>query len=279
MKTKNKIALAKVAYHGVHLARGIVGLKDRCIVQRNGISFDLDLSEGIDFAIYLFGHFEPMTARALTRHVTPGSNVLDIGANIGAHTLHMARLVGSTGRVLAFEPTEFAYQKLLNNMQHNPTLAARICAYQCFLGRRDHERAPDAVYSSWPLSGQTDLHPQHRGQRKSAAAATSRTLDSILAEHGNPTVGLVKLDVDGFECDVLAGACEMIHRDRPTFIMELAPYVLRERGASLAELMSFFTPLDYQLLSEADDRPLSEPISIADGASINVVARAARPKP
>src|SRR5436305_1431681 len=102
MKTVYKIGLARIAYRAIHLARAIVGQSDRCIVTRDGARYELDLSEGIDFAIYLGNMFERGTRNALRRLVEPSALVLDIGANIGAHTVLLAQLVGSKGRVLAF---------------------------------------------------------------------------------------------------------------------------------------------------------------------------------
>ncbi len=78
--------------------------------------------------------------------------------------------------------------------------------------------------------------------RKSAQA---RSLDSILTELADRKVQLVKLDVDGFECDVLRGATAMLREVRPIFVMELAPYVLEERGTSLDQLLSYFIPHGY----------------------------------
>jgi len=62
-------------------------------------------------AIFAFGSFKRETARALKKLVTPGSIVLDIGANIGAHTLNLGRLVGPTGKVYAFEAHDVCFQQ------------------------------------------------------------------------------------------------------------------------------------------------------------------------
>lgn len=86
-------------------------------VRRDGIHWDLDLSEGIDFAIFLLGGLELRTLRLYRRLVQPGDTVLDVGANIGAHALPLARLVGASGRVVAFEPTQFAFCKLQRNLE------------------------------------------------------------------------------------------------------------------------------------------------------------------
>ena len=85
--------------------------------KRGGLRWMLDLDEGIDFSIFLLGSFEPDAVRCFEKRIKPGDVVLDICANIGAHTLRLARLVGSSGRVLAFEPTIYAYAKLRSNLE------------------------------------------------------------------------------------------------------------------------------------------------------------------
>jgi FkbM family methyltransferase len=278
MKTAHKIGLARAAYRAVHLGRAMIGQSDRCVVTRDTTTYDLDLSQGIDFAIYLGNIFERSTRMALRRLVRPSALVLDIGANIGAHTLYLARLVGPQGRVLAFEPTEFAFQKQARNLELNPELAERVTAYHCFLAAEDAAPVPNAIYSSWPLVEGTDRHAKHLGQEMETKAARARSLDSVLSEHGNGPVQLVKLDVDGFECEILRGAATLLKVDRPIFVMELAPYVLEERGASLDELLSFFIPNGYRLYDERSERPLPSTAKelqklIADGESVNVIAR------
>src|SRR6202171_4134715 len=229
MKTATKIAIARTLHHLVRSGRGVAGRPGKGIFSRQGVTYELDLSQGIDFAIYLGGMFERMTRVALAELTEPGSLGLDIGANIGAHTLPLARLVGPNGRVLAFEPTGFAFRKLGRNLELNPSLAARVEAYHCFLTGADGASVPNAIYSSWPLAKEAGLHAKHLGREMQTESAQARSLDSILSECTDQKVGLVKLDVDGFECDVLRGATSMLRDARPIFVMEMAPYVLVER--------------------------------------------------
>jgi FkbM family methyltransferase len=280
MKTTQKIAAARTIYHAVHAGRALLGRTDRQIVTRDGVTYDLDLSQGIDFAIYLGNIYERQTRAALRRLVKPGSLVLDIGANIGAHTLSLARLVGPSGRVLAFEPTDYAFRKLGRNLELNPELAPRVKAHHCFLTGADAASVPSGIYSSWPLAREEGLHAKHLGREMRTEAARARSVDSVLAEHPGQTVQLVKLDVDGFECDVLRGASHMLSTMRPVFVMEVAPYVLVERGASLDEMLSFFVPNSYSFFDERTDKPLPSTAPallqmIGDGEGINVIARAA----
>jgi FkbM family methyltransferase len=204
--------------------------------------------------------------------------VLDIGANIGAHTLLLAQLVGPQGRVLSFEPTQFAFLKQKRNLELNPDLADRVQPFQCLLSSQDGAPLPQALYSSWPLTKPQNVHAKHMGEEMPTAAASARRLDSILEEIGNPRVRLVKLDVDGNECDVLEGAINLLKTHRPVFVMELAPYVLDERGASLEKLLSLFHPHGYKFYDERTERPLPSTALemsrlIRDGESINIIAR------
>ncbi|MDB5875808.1 MAG: FkbM family methyltransferase [Ramlibacter sp.] len=278
MKTAHKIALARAVYQVVHLHRKIVGLTDRTVVSRGGATFQLDLAQGIDFAIYLGDIFERNTKKALRNLIAAGDVVLDIGANIGAHTLQLAKLVGPAGRVLAFEPTDFAFRKLQRNIELNPGLASRITAYNCFLAAQNGDPLPDSIYSSWPLIAEPELHAKHLGRAMPTKSASTRSVDSVLAEAGDPPVRLVKLDVDGFECEILRGAAKLLSVQKPLFVMELAPYVLEERGASLGELLSLLTSNGYRLYDERTQQPLPSDaaplqVLIADGESINVIAR------
>ena len=278
MKTVHKIGLARAAYRVLHVSRACLGKSDRCVVIRDDIVYDLDLSQGIDLAIYLRS-FERETRKALRRLVTPSSTILDIGANIGAHTLLLAQLAGPRGSVLSFEPTEFAFRKQTRNLALNPDLAKRVTAFHCLLAADDDISMPQEIYSSWPLKNSNNLHAKHLGQAMPTESANVRRLDGILAEMDNPQVQLVKLDVDGFECDVLRGAPALLQNCRPIFVMELAPYVLEERGGSLEELLSYFTPYGYRFYDERTERALPVTATelsklIRDGESINIIARA-----
>lgn len=281
LTTKQKIKLARVVQVIVMGCRSLFGAGPITQVHRRGVRWELDLTEGIDFSIWLLGTFEPETVRCHQRIVRPGDTVLDIGANVGAHTLLLAQEVGPTGRVVAIEPTDYAVTKLRKNAALNPPLNARIHALQLMLGDTDDPRAPlPALYSSWPLKEEAGLHHLHQGRLMSTAGAHARTLDSVVAELGLTRVDCIKLDIDGAECAMLRGARRVLTQLRPTIIMELAPYVLEERGSNLPELVSLLREYGYVLQQAANDRPVARDAeeihaAIPLGASLNVVARPA----
>jgi FkbM family methyltransferase len=277
LTTRTKIALARMVQRPIMLARRLAGRGSQARVKRRGITWQLDLAEGIDFSIYLLGAFEPATIRAYSRLVRPGMIVLDIGANVGAHTLHFARLVGPEGRVIAFEPTDWAFAKLHANLALNPELASRVTPVQAFLVDREDREAVAEVHASWPIDG-AGVHAKLRGRALPASGARALTLDAYLREAGVGRVGAVKIDVDGYECDVLAGAADMLKRDGPEIVMELSPYILEERGGSLARLLDILDGAGYRLEDLGTSRPLPQDRTtltrlVPEGAGRNVVAR------
>ena len=277
LNTRTKIRLARLSYRLIHGLRRLAGLSDQVAVERHGIRWKLDLREGIDLAIYLFGYFERKTVRAYSRILKPGDTVLDIGANIGAHTLPFAERVAPHGRVIAFEPTSFAFAKLRANIASNPRLGRLICAEQMMLAAEGDATLPPLIYSSWPLLRTGEVpHPKHQGVMRETTGARVLSLDGYIAEAGTPRVDFIKLDVDGREYDVLRGTLQTLRRDRPVILMEIMPYGLEECGASLEQLLSLLNSLGYYLFG-LGGTPLPSDASLAiltppDGG-INVVCR------
>lgn len=277
MKTAHKMAVARAVHRAVLLLRG--GRPRRVEARRRGILWELDLDEAIDFVVYVLGSFEPATARALARESRPGATIVDVGANIGAHTLPLAARVGPAGLVLAYEPTGFAFAKLARNVELNPALGSRIRSRRALL--TDETRTVTTpVWASWPLVPAVDVHADHRGRVCPIDGADVTTLDAELARLGTQRIDLVKLDVDGGECAVLRGAREVLERDRPVIVMELAPYLHAELGHDLAGCLAPLERLGYTMAPLGGGR--AEPCRmdrvagrLGRGASTNVVARPA----
>jgi FkbM family methyltransferase len=278
LNTAQKIALARIASRFVMLCRKVFGKPPEAEVVRGGIRWQLDLREGIDLSIYLLGSFEPGTVKAYRNIVKPGQVVLDIGANIGAHTLPLAALAGKNGRVIAFEPTAFAAQKLTANVALNPELAPRIVLHQVMLVADTDEPLQPALFSSWPLveAGGT-VHEKHKGRLMDTSGARAATLDQMIKELGLTKVDFVKIDVDGHELAVLRGARETLKRFRPAIAIELAPYIHAEHGYSFEELVLLLTNAGYIFRELSGSGPLPTApemlrAMVPDGASINVLA-------
>lgn len=246
LATKHKLFIARILSQILIPLRRLVGLTATAIVTRRGARWRLNLREGIDIALYL-GLYELRSAAAMARQVRPGAIVLDIGANIGAHTLPLARLVGPSGRVVAFEPTDYAFTKLIENVGLNPDLATHIDCRQLMLVAEPVQAngagaTAGAIYSSWPLDDRGALHTVHGGRLMSTENAGMMRLDDCIRDLDLPRVDFVKIDVDGNEIAVLTGARETLSRFQPVVIMEFTPYL---HGEEFGRLLALLRELGY----------------------------------
>src|SRR4051812_48350593 len=90
------------------MTRGITALKT-C---RHGQMLFLKRDQYIGRSLDLYGEFSELEAEIFTKYLQPGNSVIEVGSNIGAHTLRLARLVGPQGTVYAFEPQRLLFQLL-----------------------------------------------------------------------------------------------------------------------------------------------------------------------
>jgi|TARA_B110000008_G_C16958928_1_gene559340 FkbM family methyltransferase len=273
LSTKIKILIARIAQRFVCIFYS--NTKNIC-VQRKGIRWNLDLNEGIDFSIFMFGYFERETVNALDRLINKGDTIIDIGANIGAHTLHMAQKTNDSGKVYAIEPTDYAFSKLTENTDNNPSLNKQISLRQVLLVEDDNN-ITEEIYSSWPLNDVQDRHEVHCGVKKTISGAKKQRLDDFISSEKIDQVDLIKLDVDGNELQVIGGGKGLIKKFSPTFVMEFGPdqYEINE---DFDEAVNLLLAMNYKFFSLNEKIQYPSDISllrdiIPKNGSINIVAK------
>jgi len=282
LTVRQKLGLARSARRMIELGRSTLGKGMRTICRRRSLQWDLDLDEGIDFSIYLLGAYDPESIQFYQHFVEPGFQVLDIGANIGSHALHLAWFASGSGRVFALEPTDFAFAKLSANRALNPHLAERLVLRQALLVEKAESALPEAIYSSWPLVENTKtLHELHGGHLQSLKQAAPITLDAFCLQEGIERIDFIKLDVDGNEINVLRGGREILNRLQPPIYMELAPFVEGDNSTdTFGDMLELIHHHRYSIY-DTNLRPLpgtDEKLRkiIPNGAGINVLLRASK---
>lgn len=276
VSTKMKIRAASMGASVIKGVRKLMNGETVFITKRHGINWEVDLDEGIDFAIYLLGRFENSTYDAYARTLKSGAIVIDIGANIGAHTLPLANLIGDSGKVYAFEPTQSAFKKLSRNLELNPELQKRVVAVQAMVVSSPSFELPESIYASWPLHYNEEAHKLHLGVACSTDGALSLTLDQIVQKFALTKIDLIKLDVDGFELEVLRGASECLEKIHPPILMELAPYTMEEKGYDASEAIQILTKFNYKFYDLSGQTFSSEDLKSwmkKPGFSVNILAK------
>ena len=238
MKTKYKILIAKFLYKLLLL----IGIKKKQEVVRGNISWKLDLSEGIDLSIYIFGNFEKDLIKII-ENLSDKKNfdIIDIGANVGVHTLQFAK-VFEHSCIYSIEPTDFAFKKLKENVDLNSLLKKKISLYQYFISEK---KLPSEIYSSWNLSSEEKTHNFHKGILKSTINSQVISLEDFINQNNITQDIIIKCDVDGYELDVFKSGENYLRKNKPEIIMELAPYLYKEKKYSENEIFKFFDSLNY----------------------------------
>jgi FkbM family methyltransferase len=169
------------------------------------------------------------------------SDILDIGANIGTHTIFYLsnKLPGS--KVYAFEPNPISFKCLSYNCPEAIRIPMGVSTRPEIFNLNQNIENPGAVYLS-------NLNNQD------AIAVPSIALDSFLFEN----ISFIKIDVEGFEVNVLKGALNTIVNNKPNLWVEITPPYLRRAGSSLTELLDLMRDINYVPLFAVGDSAQSD---------------------
>jgi len=185
-------------------------------------------------AIEIYGEYSGLESAFLKGLVSAGDNVVEVGANIGAHTVGLAKAVGTQGRVDAFEPQRACYAllqaQIALNQLHN------VYAHRQAVGR--------AAGRLWvPAINYTEFGNFAGTVLSSNRTATSEPVDVVTLDErmGDHPCSLLKVDVEGMEEDVIRGAAKLIAKRHPLI------YVENDRVENSRALVARLLGLGYRL--------------------------------
>jgi len=204
----------------------------RMAATREGVMLYNPVDKYVGASIERYGEFSFFESDLFAQLCGPGDTVFDVGANIGAHTLALARIVGPQGFVYAFEPVRVVFNVLCANVALNGY--ENVQGVHAIAGRTlGAERVPDlrhdepGNFGSFNASYFGDGRPVPRVPLDTFAAAEK--------------IAFVKIDVEGMEGEVIAGASDLIARHRPVLFVE------NDRRDRSAALIAQLFALEYRL--------------------------------
>ena len=198
--------------------------------------------KGLALSISHYGTYEKLEAKIMEEKIKVGNITVDVGANIGLHTLNMARIVGNTGRVFAFEPDPSNFEILEKNVKINNY--QNIILEQKAVG--DKNGRTTLYQSDHP--GMHRIFPQTKqakGQVQVALTSLDKYfIDSNLADK----INFIKIDVEGLEFSVLKGMKNILKNNKKIKILfEFMPKNTMEAGFTPIELLNYLTSYDFKL--------------------------------
>ncbi|HEY9003247.1 MAG TPA: FkbM family methyltransferase [Mucilaginibacter sp.] len=218
------------------MTNGIVWLTDE------DIAIYTSADNYIEWAILSGGTYENATNKLIKISLRPGDVALDIGGNIGLQSIRMSRSVGEQGKVFAFEPLVHLQEKLSRNIKLNKADNVKLFPYA--LSNAESEADFHISKGNWNQgtfnisSNQPGTEVQH---------VIIKVADEIPDIKALNRLDLVKIDVEGFEYQVLLGLKQTIGKHKPRIIFEYDKNYWEANAQNFSECFDFLSSLSYTL--------------------------------
>lgn len=194
--------------------------------------------------LYYRGVFEEPIARKIASSLKTGMTFIDVGANIGQHTLIASGAIGPSGRIVSFEPQEKVRELLKENINNNNLNNITVLPYA--LGQ--HDGSANIYHMNKKNDGEASLRPGSFKESVTKEKITIRTLSGLMSELNITHIDVMKIDIEGAELDMLKGSEAFFNRCKPKkiFIECVEKHLERFDTSSLA-LTSWLIDQGYTL--------------------------------
>jgi FkbM family methyltransferase len=210
-------------------------------------SFEIGFHSSILKIILVYRDYESEIAGLIEKYIDPEKDALDVGANVGFHSVLLARLINSDHRVLAFEPTPNAIYYLKNNLKRND------CEYKVIIYEGIASDA-DGIFTLNVIEGLEEYssvgsltHPYTKNYKSHSVSVKGNTIDNLVTQY-NLSPGFIKIDTEGSEYSVFKGAEQTIRTHRPVIISELSETLLADQKHSCSEIFCLLYSLGYNII-------------------------------
>ncbi len=230
----------RAAFKPIYLKLALRSFKNPVFVKIKKYSFfiKIDRTNGaIDQYVYIHRNWDKKIGEIIERELEIGDTFIDIGANIGYFSLLASTLVGQNGQVISFEPIakiakQFTESITYNNFQN-------ILVKNIALGDRKNTLQLSIVPGN--IGGSSLVKKNTSGIYETVNVST---LDDELPS--SKKIDLIKIDVEGYEYEVLLGAKNTLEKYKPKIILEFSPNVYNKRDSKIGQkILTFLRDLEY----------------------------------
>jgi len=163
-----------------------------------------------------------------------GMTVIDIGANIGTHTILMSKLVGEKGNVYAFEPSKNHVEILFYNLMMNDCFNTKIYSYGC--GDKNENMFVDKRFLDTKSRNNFGAIELKKDNSDNDEEIEIRSIDSF----DFPNIHIIKIDAEGMENVVINGMKNTISKYKPLIIVEI-------HDPDVENMTNIFNSINYSL--------------------------------
>lgn len=227
------------------------------VIRRNGYRYRIHEKDLIGRLLYGGGHPAPDEVRLLTAAAPHFASFIDVGANIGTVTVPVARVFG--GPVMAVEPAQRNYALLCENLRLNG-VQDRVSPVCAAVGR---SHGVTSLHLSSDNSGDHRAGRAPCDETRAVEQVELRTLEEcVVADDRLSPPFLVKIDVQGFEGEVISGARPLLERSPCLILLEFWPLGLGANGWTATALFELLREVDLRIYVMTDG-PALQPVSAA----------------
>ena len=219
-------------------------------------TFEIDFRSDVLQRLLIYNDYEKEIVQLIEKYIDPKKDVLDVGANIGLHTVLFSKLINANKKVLAFEPTPNALKYLRNNL-HNNNCDDKVIIYDGIATDSNGQFELNIIEGMEEYSAVSKInHPNVHGKKSVAIKVQGNTIDAVVAQYDlNP--GFIKIDTEGAEHFVFEGAKETINKYKPVIISELSDNLLKAQGFNCERIFENLKRIGYKIYDANSFKPAS----------------------
>lgn len=250
--------LAKVAFQNER-----PGPSDYCWYRdKYGSEFALHPHFFVDRHVIAFGAYDEVVNDYIDKHIEEGMVCFDIGSNIGIMSLNLARKVGAKGAVYCFEPVPHLFQKLEANVRRNNKLGT-IRLSEIALSDQSGRRQMPIANEFYENQGMGSLVDSEHTKLVDSIEIETKKLDEFVEQQKIERLDFMKVDIQGAEPLMLAGATDTLKRFKPELLMEISPEDLAGLQWDGPRLLRYLGELGYSFFEIGPEGKILAPIDPA----------------
>lgn len=227
------------------LLRQFINQKNEKLLEINGHPFfTVPNDKGISEELLMFKTHEPLSTKILSKSLKSGMVCLDIGSNIGYYTCLESLIVGNSGKIIAIEPSPINFKYLQKNVELQESKNIELHNFAC--GNR--EGKIDFLVSNrsnWSRVASDDLIDAPPDAIIEKISIEIKKLDLFLQEKNLEKLDFVRMDVEGYESNILKGLEDTLRIFKPSLQIEVHLFILGNE--STVNLLTFFENLGYEI--------------------------------